>query len=204
MSFRSLEEALSRLPGVEAVRVVGNGIPREVHILAAPGKPAKQVVRDVQSVALAAFGMTIDRRVVSVVQIASTDMPQSDRPAIADITHSVEGPKLKIVVTLTWQDHQYIGEASGPAATATRLPLVGEATLRAVEQAVDQRAALAVSAVDTPFVGNRQVAIAQVVLYTEGEERLLVGSALVSGDPDRAMARAVLDALNRQVPELRR
>ncbi len=73
-----------------------------------------------------------------------------------------------------------------------------------MEQAIDQKAALAVSAVDTPHVGNRQVAIAQVVLYTEGEERLLVGSALVGGDADRAMARAVLDALNRQVPELRR
>ena len=50
-----LEDALRSLPGVQAVSVVtsGSGEPTEVHVLAAPGKAAKQVVRDVQSLAMA-------------------------------------------------------------------------------------------------------------------------------------------------------
>ena len=37
--------------------------------VASPAKPAKQVVRDIQSLAMARFGVGIDRRTVSVVQL---------------------------------------------------------------------------------------------------------------------------------------
>ena len=48
MKYAELEETLGRLPTVDAVRVVGdNGHVAEVHVLAVPGKPAKQIVRDV-------------------------------------------------------------------------------------------------------------------------------------------------------------
>ncbi|NOY56424.1 MAG: hypothetical protein GXP34_10620, partial [Actinobacteria bacterium] len=54
MKYRELEEALCLLPTVDAVRIVGdNGRVAEVHVLAAPAKPPKQVVRDVQSLAMA-------------------------------------------------------------------------------------------------------------------------------------------------------
>ena len=66
-----LERELCRLPEVSAARVVTDtvGRPTEVHILANGAKHAKQVVRDVQSVALASFGIELDRRIVSVVQL---------------------------------------------------------------------------------------------------------------------------------------
>jgi len=70
VDIAELEETLARLPSVNAVRVAGGGGEiREVHVLAAPDKAPKQVVRDVQTLALARFGITIDRRVISVVQI---------------------------------------------------------------------------------------------------------------------------------------
>src|SRR4026209_953544 len=66
-----LEEALRQSPGVRAASVVTgpDAVPTEVHVLASPGKPAKQVVRDVQSMALARLDMAIDHRIVSVVLI---------------------------------------------------------------------------------------------------------------------------------------
>ena len=44
-----LEESIRQIPGVRAASVVtdAQAQPREVHVLAAPGKPAKQIVRDV-------------------------------------------------------------------------------------------------------------------------------------------------------------
>ena len=53
-NHRELEESITHLESVDAARVVSEG-PRvtEVHVIAAPGKPAKQVVRDVQSLAMA-------------------------------------------------------------------------------------------------------------------------------------------------------
>src|SRR6476646_1181101 len=66
-----LEDALRALPGVQAVSIVttGDAVPTEVHVLASPGKPAKQIVRDVQSLAMASFDQEIDHRIISVVQI---------------------------------------------------------------------------------------------------------------------------------------
>jgi hypothetical protein len=84
VDIQELEETLARLPSINAVRIVGgkDGI-REVHVLAAPDKAPKQVVRDVQSLALARFGITVDRRAISVVQIGperSTRFPRVREP----------------------------------------------------------------------------------------------------------------------------
>ena len=70
-----LEDSLRQIPGVKAASVVTgpDAVPTEVHVLASPGKPAKQVVRDVQSLALARYDIDIDHRIVSVVQIGEEE-----------------------------------------------------------------------------------------------------------------------------------
>jgi|FLYL01.1.fsa_nt_gi hypothetical protein len=205
MDVRSFEKTIRRIPGVEAARVVMNGAePAEIHILAQPGKPAKQLVRDVESVALAAYGMKIDRRIVSIVQIENADLITGDRPVVEDVAEQIDGSRTTVTVTLSWHEERLVGRATGPAATSTRLRLVAEATIAALEQALDEQAAFAVQAVATPMVGTHEVAVVQVVIVVGDKERMLVGSALVNGDPSRATVRAVLDALNRIVPSLRR
>jgi len=69
--FADLETELCRIPEVTAARIVtdDDGKPTELHILALPDKHAKQVVRDIQSVAMASFGLDLDRRLISVVQL---------------------------------------------------------------------------------------------------------------------------------------
>ena len=116
-----LEEALRAIPGIRAASVVTgpDAHPTEVHVLASPGKPAKQVVRDVQSVAMAQYDLSIDHRIVSVVQIGD-DAPalgahlrprggggrrgrrpsSSPRPALTSITvHSRDG-ETEVTVSL--------------------------------------------------------------------------------------------------------
>ena len=65
-----LEEALRHVPGIRAASVVTgpDAVPTEIHIVAGRAKGAKQVVRDVQSVAMAGYDIDIDHRIVSVVQ----------------------------------------------------------------------------------------------------------------------------------------
>jgi hypothetical protein len=205
MDRRALEQAIARLPEVEHARVVVNGnTVTEVHVLASSGKPAKQLVRDVQSVALAGFDVEVDRRVISVVQFESPDLANRDRPLVEDVSEQIDGSRMKVTVTLSWRDAKLVGVATGPAASSTRLQLVAEATVAAIEQALDEAAALGVTAVATPRVGSENVAIAQIVVVIGGRERMVIGSALAGDDPSKAMVRAVLDALNRQVPTLRR
>ena len=70
-----LEEALRQVAGIRAASVVTgpDSVPTEIHIVANRSKGAKQVVRDVQSLALAVHGIDIDHRIVSVVQFDDGD-----------------------------------------------------------------------------------------------------------------------------------
>ena len=200
-----MEQAIGRLPEVEHVRVVTSGSTvTEVHVLARMEKPPKQLVRDVQSVALAGFDTEVERRVISSVQFEGPEIGNGNRPLVEDVTEFIEGARTTVTVTLSWRDAKLVGSATGPAASSTRLHLVAEATVGAIEQALDEAAALGVAAVGTPRVGSYDVAVAQIVVVTGGTERLVIGSALVGEDPTKAMVRAVLDALNRQVPNLKR
>src|ERR1700746_1198032 len=88
----AIETEISRLPEVVACRIVSDslGHPIEVHVLAHSGKHPKQVVRDVQSVAMTSFGVESDRRVVSVVQLnpeaeATTQSSSAGRIALGAI-----------------------------------------------------------------------------------------------------------------------
>lgn len=205
MKYSELQETLSRLTTVDAVRVVGdNGQITEVHVLASPGKPPKQVVRDVQSLAMASFGIAIDRRVVSVVQIESDELVRSDRAAVTDITETPEGARTRVSVSLTWKNERFVGESLGPSGPTSRMRLVGEATLTALERATSDETAFALASLEVPVIGSRAVAVAQIVMVTGGEERLLVGCALAGTDQTQAAVRSVLDAVNRVVPQLTR
>jgi len=202
-NHRELEESITHLDSVDAARVVADGARiTEVHVIAAPGKPAKQVVRDVQSLAMARFGASIDRRVVSVVQISPTDLGGaiSSRPALVGVREEPNGTRTTLKVTLRLDDEDRTGTAIGPMVASTRLRLIGEATIDAVEQTFDAVPPIALDSVAITNVGSRRVVVAITVSAgSGGGEHLTVGSAIITGDEGEAAVRAVLDALNRRI-----
>ncbi|MGH7475170.1 MAG: hypothetical protein ACRELD_02680 [Longimicrobiales bacterium] len=66
-----IERLLRALSGIVSARVVAasDGRPEEIHVIAAPGLHAKQVVRNIESALNARFGLDIDRRIISVAQV---------------------------------------------------------------------------------------------------------------------------------------
>lgn len=120
------------------------------------------------------------------------------RPMLAMIDEDDSGDEVRVTVALGWHDKAFEGEAIGSLDEAIRPRLVGEATLRAVEQVAEGRLVLDLTAVGTTSLGDSQVAMAQVRIDTAPDS--LVGSALIREmDPSKATARAVLDAINRQL-----
>ncbi|MEE8330635.1 MAG: hypothetical protein V3R84_02605 [Acidimicrobiia bacterium] len=207
MDYRELEEMLCRLPSVDAVRIVGGseGI-TEVHALSPPDKTPKQVVRDIQSLAMARYGTNIDRRVISVVQIASEAVApgEGERPRILNIDETPEGERVTVAVTLGWRGEEYRGETSGPMVASARFRLVGEAVLRAMEEVFGGTAPLALDAIGIQSIGPRDVMVAVVVTAEGKKEEVHVGTSLAKGEDANAAVRAVLDALNRRIPQLLR
>jgi len=174
-----LEHELCRIPGVTAARVVMDeeSVPIEVHVLATTEKHAKQLVRDVQSVAITTFGLDIDRRVVSVVQL--DDLPGSG-PAPAPAA----GP----TAAHAEDNYNYMDATAVAAAT--------QAT------AIDP-ARLAVEGVSLSFDGSRT---AIGVTLRHGNRRI-VGSREGSSSPStvlRLVAQATLAALQEVLPAAQR
>ncbi|MGH3990581.1 MAG: hypothetical protein ACRDTZ_25180 [Pseudonocardiaceae bacterium] len=206
-----LEDALRQIPGVKAASVVTSpdAVPTEVHVLAAPGKAAKQVVRDVQSLAMARYDLDIDHRIVSVVQIGEEDPPvlvpepesdedagQSSRPAIVAVMVRSGPGVTEASVTLSAGDCLFEGRAEGPAGHSQRPRLVAVATLNAVEDLLGQPCEVDSAAIVS--TGSRDVALTVLtVVVPRTGEQVLTGSALVRGDDANAIVRSVLAALNR-------
>jgi hypothetical protein len=211
LDVQAIETEIGRLPEVVACRIVADAVgrPLEVHVLAHPGKHPKQVVRDVQSVAFASFGVEIDRRIVSVVQLTPTgpvareaSATASSRIGIGSIQSQLEGRRTTIRIMLSSGGKEATGFAEGSSAVVTRGRLVSSATLDALCQLDDAAEALEVEDASIVRVGGHDVAVVTLAHVDPPHEHELIGAALARRSPDAAAVRAVLDAVNRRLPFL--
>ena len=223
----SVERELCRIPEVRAARIVADddGTPVQVHVLASPGKQPKQLVRDVQSVALAARGLDLDHRIVSVVQLddrngtAPEPTTMDDEEPTAATTPAPLAPTERVLlesavllrsgvaataeVTLRRGEASVRASAEGSSAAAVTLRLVAEATLEALRDVVPAAGHAAVETATVVRAGEHEVALAVLVLVVPPNEEVVAGSAPVrAGGVHEAMARAVLDAGNRRLSAL--
>jgi hypothetical protein len=214
IDLTEVEREICRLPDVSVVRIVADATGRvtEVHVVAHEGKHPKQIVRDVQSVALASFDLEIDRRVVSVVQLGAEDEGAARehvcgdvvRPAVTGITAESSGVRSLVRVTLTRDGDEVVGHAEGSIATTARYRLVANATIDALRKLDLAAASLDVDAAQVVRVGEHDVALVTIVFIEPPSEDLVAGSAIVRAQHDTdAIARAVLDATNRRLPWVR-
>ena len=213
-----LEESLRQIPGIRAASVVTtpDSRPTEVHVLAQPGKAAKQVVRDVQSVAMAQFDLDIDHRIVSVVQLGEADTiaadttapagetaeelldPSAPRPALTSIAVRTSDGECEVSVALRIGGENYAGSATGPGLPIHRPRIVAQATLDAVTELLG--IPVQVESAQLLEIGLREVAVTVMTLVIPRlGEQVLCGSALVRGDEEDAVARSVLAAINRRL-----
>lgn len=211
-----LEDSLRRIAGVRAVSVVTgpDARPTEIHVLTDHSKPAKQVVRDVQSLAMASHDLDIDHRIVSVVQIddclphltldgidsaGDADGPAATpRALVASVAQRISGSEAEATVVLRMGSDVFEGSETGSSSPGSRPRLVARAALRAVSELLGSPAEI--EHAEIVHVGGRAVAVCLVEVQAPRiGEQLLSGSALVRGDEADAVARSVLDALNRRL-----
>ncbi len=206
-----IERELVRLPEVQIARiVVDGGRITEVHVVADATKHAKQIVRDVQSVALASFGIELDRRIISVVQLGdgppgttAVAGPPITRVTIDAVGVETTGLRALVKVGLLRGEGSATGYAEGSIATSARFRLVAHATIDALRQLEPVAECLDTDAAQIVRVGGLDVAIVTVVFVTPPNEQIVAGSAVVHAhDELGAVVRAVLDATNRKLVHL--
>jgi hypothetical protein len=206
-----LEEDLKRVTGVRSARVVGVDSPSEIHIVATPGRSAKQLVRDVQSLASAGYGIEIDHRIVSIVQLeeevqqeislASTNGHLPRRPVLDAVVLSSQGDTGWVKVTLKWPD----GAATEGAAPATadresRARAATTALVKALEPALKERQTqIDIQQVLVQHLGSGDSVLVQGAFQQGKLKNAFLGSALISDDVATAAVHALLQAINRKL-----
>jgi hypothetical protein len=203
-----LERGLQRIQGVRSVRVVGDEAPSEIHVIATQERTPKQVVRDVQSMAQAGFGMPIDHRIVSVVQLddpaaqeAEAQPPSASRPVIDRVIQSNGSESGWVKIVLRWPDGSTTeGEGAAGASREARAQAALQAVIGALQPWLDRREArIDVEHLLIQKIGTTDSVPLWIGLWERGVVTPLVGSVVVRDDVATASVRALLHAINRKL-----
>jgi hypothetical protein len=202
-SLVRLEADLRRIQGVSSARIVGEKEPSEIHIVASTGRSPKQIVRDVQSLATARFGIAIDHRIVSVVQLdEEPSAPAARGRAMIDrVVLASKGDGGWVKVALQWPDGEAT-EGAGSAGSTREGRARGAAT--ALIQALDSVIAKRAGRLDADHVailplGPEDTVVVRAIYREGGSSTTLVGCALIEDDVATAAVRALLQAINRRL-----
>ncbi len=210
-----LEAVIREMRGVEGARIIADhqGSIEEIHVLVRGDRGAKQIVRDIESALMAKFGLKIDHKKVSVAQAGSASAPApsgngkhsvakpmgTPRLELADISILIENSQIEATVRLGFGGRIHEGSASGPNTPRNQLRLMGQATVQAVESALEAPDTVLVEEIIlTKLPGERAAVNALICLIGRSGEEHLLGAALVKQDPAKAAVQATLDALNRR------
>ncbi|MGI6643897.1 MAG: hypothetical protein ACOX3V_07910 [Bacillota bacterium] len=195
------ESVLKRVRDVITARVVAaaDGSIEEVHILAGAGRAVKYIVRDVESSIIAAFGVPLDRRKISVAQIGqSAASRDSKRVQLVKVEIISEADGAQVVVHLKWAGKEVSGCERGTPTPRNWLVLAASATMKALSEYVMPEVSFHLQDVTVAQVKSLRVALVSIIASFSGREQLLTGSCPVSLDEREAAVKATLDALNRR------
>jgi len=227
------EAAIKSLRDVEGVSIQADGEDiRELHILTTSNRPAKQIVRDVQTLLLTKFNRTIDHRVVSVAYAnahntvaampatpapapapelapaptattASAPAAEEERVRYAGANLYVVGQRVQAQVELKWKGVTRVGSAAGVGTRDGAHRLVAEATVAALQEYVEDELALSVDDAALVKTSRQDVMVVSLALLSHRQSKSLVGCCTVEQDAPQAVVLATLMALNRVVGGLR-
>jgi hypothetical protein len=217
-----IERLICGIGGVSASKVVTDEEGRivEIHVLADMSRSPKQIVRDIQSSTMAAFGVPVDYKTISIAQIQRDMEPsvvvQSPTPdpvpvpvpvpvraaprlLLAATAVRAERASVEVSVTLSFDDRPLEGVARGASSERGRRTAAAAACLEAVRGHLGAEGLLQVLEVQKIRIAGLDAIDAAVAFQDGDRELVLLGSAAVRpgvGEED-AVVRAVLDALNR-------
>ncbi|MEO5509308.1 MAG: hypothetical protein ABIV28_00770 [Longimicrobiales bacterium] len=212
-----IEQLLSGLAGVISARVVTNANGRldEIHVLASDRLHPKQIVRNVESALSAGFGITVDRRIVSIAQTNAPDimvnapieqltpqgLPDDDLSDLRfvyvgfDVRNATNRETVCHVTVRRAREH-YIGTGTGASTPQGRALAAAKGLIASIATARD-RSDLALE--DVAIVeshGKTFVLVAAHVLMRR-ETTALTGTAIMVRSPEEAAILASLQAINR-------
>lgn len=200
LDARAMESAINKIRGVYAAQVViGDDNVEEIHVIASPLRKPKQVVRDIESMLLVNFGVRVDYRRISLVQMQEERLFQAEgRPRLVAV-RSVDGPSRRAEVELEKDGHLFVGSASAHDSEHEVIRLVSMATIEAMEQVLGERVIYHIDDAEQIMIKQIPAIVVVVTLEFETSKETLLGICMIRTEPADAAARATLNAVNRRL-----
>ena len=199
----AIRQAVNALADVESCKIEldEKGSISAIHAVSRSKRP-KQVVRDIESVLKAHFGVEIDHRKISVARLTEKGEPKptrSPRPRLISVSLTVRGGTGKCEVILERDGFEAAGEATGVIAAGGSLRLIGNATFRAVERLVGRDIAFDLVDVVKLKAASRDTFVVLASYVLGDEVRNLAGCVQCDDNEQQAVVHAALGACNRIV-----
>ena len=206
ISVKEIEAVLRRLRGVVAIRVAcdATGAIGEIHAVAEANRPAKMLVRDIESALRAHWNLPLNRNKISVAQFQqgqATTLPKARLRLVSAGVTVLPNGEHEATVTLRPSDSADEGH-SAAARDPDRTRALAAATVRAVEMCHQVTNRLRLADIVAVSLAGHAAFLVLVILQTDKGDDLLTGSALRRSDADRAVVAATLDAVNRRLSAL--
>lgn len=207
-----IEQKLCQVQGVKAARVVVNDCNdiEEIHLIALPSRNPTQLVREVESKLLDEYSLPINRNKVTIAEFNGDRQQKVTEPRenkvrlkLIDVQVTRSNVNASAMVMLQVNDLSLCGEASGPATKHNALRLIAEACISALKRVIRRSYAFAIEGLRVIEINDDQIIVIKLAQVGESGEQHLVGTAIVDKDLETAVAKSVLDAVNRQLHDLR-
>lgn len=140
-----------------------------------------------------------DAATVTPLRSAAPVRDDGVRARIRHLDTRVRVSDVEVTATLAFGSREVTGSAHSVATEQGILRAVAEATLNALSELTGDRLVAGIDSVAASVAGDPPIASVVVSLLTDRGDEALLGSSLVRNDPDRAIMRATLDAVNRRV-----
>ncbi len=202
-----LDQLLSGLNGVLAAKTVLDDQDDiiEVHVLSDLNKAPKQLVRDIQSAAMASLGLEIDYKLISVAQVNKNVVvpvnSSGTRLVIRKIMISLDSRNLEITVILGDGDKTFEGSSKGPLTGKNRVYCAASACIKALKIYLGQAYNLNLLDLQKTTLAGNTCYTAALSFDEPFSETTVFGIApVVSPETEiQAVVMAVLSAVNRPV-----
>lgn len=205
ISSADIVTALNSLDGVTDAGLEPDGDgPGVLRLSLTPGHDEVAVASQVGRLLREKFNLGVDADHVQLIEDAASGpvrVPGS-RPVISRMQLISAGMQVSAYVTLTHAGRTVVGETAGSATQRGIHRAVANASLRALESLVGDRAHFELEHIDVSVVGTERTAGVTVTMTTSEGSDLLTGCAIVRDDARQAVIRAVMDAANRRLAPL--
>lgn len=192
---KKLESIISQISGVTAVRVVPDGDSlREIHVIADSAKNPKQIVRDVETAILASTGLRIDRKIISVAQMAG-EIQSKPTYVVSSLRTEDLGKNLRVIVNIEHGDEEFEGVAEGPKTSIQKLKTAATAVINALDELSES--IYSVDDVRVITLAGKEFLLCHITKVDGNLETSLIGSAELNRDSLLAAANAALEVLVR-------